>query len=122
MPAVVPMPGAAPIDPQPPVPAPLPPPLAQTAPPPAPAPLPGASGQSEYTRLIASATPPASVAIAGSTAAAASVASPQPGAAETPAADRGSAAKPPSYLPLIITLNVIVLAAIGLVLYFVLRS
>jgi hypothetical protein len=121
MPAVVPMPGAAPIEPQPP--APLPPPLAQTAPPPAPAPLAGASAQSEYTRLIASATPVTSPAITGggSTPAVPAASTPQPGASETRTAAQGGASKPPSYLPLIITLNVIVLVAIGLVLYFVLR-
>jgi hypothetical protein len=45
----------------------------------------------------------------------------QPGSSQSPATEQGGASKSPSYLPLIITLNVVVLAAIGLVLYFVLR-
>lgn len=115
-PSVVPVPGAAPIDPQPP--APLPPPLAQTPPPAAPAPLQGASAQSEYTRLIASATPVASPVASGS---AAPAAPSQPTAPPAPAATPADASKRPSYLPLIVTLNIVVLAAIALVLYFVLR-
>lgn len=68
---------------------------------------------SEFTRILNSATPPAVPAVGGA-----------PPAAAVPNAAAAAAApvRKPSYMPLVIALNVIVILAIALVVYFVVKK
>lgn len=68
---------------------------------------------SEFTRILNSATPPAVPAV-GSAPAAPAV----PNAAAAP----GVPVRKPSYMPLVIALNVIVILAIALVAYFIIKK
>lgn len=69
---------------------------------------------SEFTRILSSATPPA--------------AAPAIGSAQPPALPNAAAAgqqlqaRKPSYMPLVIALNVIVILAIALIAYFVVKK
>jgi len=80
------------------------------APPPVPssAPAPRASGPSDFTRMLTPVEAPPSVAA-------------PPAVKPTAKPDAGGGRKP-SALPLIIVLNVALIAAVGLILYFVLRK
>ena len=80
------------------------------APPPVPssAPAPRASGPSDFTRMLTPVEAPPSV-------------PPPPAVKPTAKPDAGGGRKP-SALPLIIVLNVALIAAVGLILYFVLRK
>lgn len=81
------------------------------APPPVPssAPLPRASGPSDFTRMLTPVEAPPSV-------------PPPPAVKPTAKPDAGGGGRKPSALPLIIVLNVALIAAVGLILYFVLRK
>jgi hypothetical protein len=81
------------------------------APPPVPssAPVPRASGPSDFTRMLTPVEAPPS-------------APPPPAVKPTAKPDAGGGGRKPSALPLIIVLNVALIAAVGLILYFVLRK
>lgn len=67
---------------------------------------------SEFTRILNSATPPAVPAVGAA-----------PPAAPVPnAAAQATPARKPSYMPLVIALNVIVILAIALVVYFIVKK
>ena len=80
------------------------------APPPVPssAPVPRASGPSDFTRMLTPVEAPPSV--------------PPPPVVKPTAKPDAGGGKKPSALPLIIVLNVALIAAVGLILYFVLRK
>ncbi len=81
------------------------------APPPVPssAPAPRASGPSDFTRMLTPVEAPPS-------------APPPPAVKPTAKPDAGGGGRKPSALPLIIVLNVALIAAVALILYFVLRK
>jgi len=81
------------------------------APPPIPssAPLPRASGPSDFTRMLTPVEAPSS-------------APPPPAVKPGARPDQAAGGRKPSALPLIIVLNVALVVAVGLVLYFVLRG